>query len=358
MYESYVRLAEKMSEITPGGFPKKTMFSNSGAEAVENAVKIARAATGRKGIIVFENGFHGRTYLTMTMTSKVRPYKFGFGALAPEVYRMPFPYCYRCPAGETQGHCTLGCLEYFKTFFAAHADPAEIAAVVLEPVAGEGGFIPAPGAYLRELHALCSRHGILLVADEVQSGFGRTGRMFACEHSGVAPDLITSAKSMAAGLPLSAVTGRAEAMDAPMVGGLGGTYGGNPLSCAAALEVIEILQGEGLLERAAAQGEAVTKRLTEMQGRYPLIGDVRGLGPMAALELVKDRLKKTPAKEETAAIVKECHGRGLIILKAGVFDNVIRLLAPLVATDAELARGLEILEESFAAVTEKMREGV
>jgi 4-aminobutyrate aminotransferase/(S)-3-amino-2-methylpropionate transaminase len=353
MYESYVTLAQKLAEITPGEYPKKTMFSNSGAEAVENAVKIARAFTGKKGIVVFENAFHGRTYLAMTMTSKVRPYKFGFGALSHEVYRMPFPYCYRCPSGSRQESCSYGCIEYYKTFFASQADPGEIAAVVIEPVAGEGGFIPAPLEYMRQLRRICCDHGILLVADEVQTGFGRTGKFFACEHSGIAPDIITSAKSMAAGLPLSAVTGRAQVMDAPMVGGLGGTFGGNPLSCTAALEVIEIMRDKGFFERALACGKVMKSRLLAMQERFPLIGDVRALGPMAAIELVKDRASKTPAKEETAAAVRECHNRGLIILKAGVFDNVIRLLMPLVIKDDELERGLGILEESLSAIERK-----
>ncbi len=350
MYESYVNLAQKLMEITPGDFPKKSMFVNSGAEAVENAVKIARCATGKKGIIVFEAGFHGRTYLTMTMTSKVRPYKFGFGALAPEIYRIPFPYCYRCPAGKEQAGCSTECLEIFRKFFAAHAAPEEIAAIIIEPVAGEGGFIPAPPEYMRGLEKLCHEHSILLVADEVQTGFGRTGAFYASQHSGITPDLIISAKSLAAGLPLGAVTGRAELMDAPMVGGLGGTFGGNPLSCIAALKVIEIMQRKGFMKKAAEQGKIIMDRLLQMQEKYPVIGDVRGLGPMAAIELVKDKKKKSPATKETALIVKECHRRGLVILKAGIYDNVIRLLAPLVIDKDLLAKGLEILEESIAAV--------
>ncbi|MDQ7826725.1 MAG: 4-aminobutyrate--2-oxoglutarate transaminase [Candidatus Eremiobacteraeota bacterium] len=349
MYESYVRLAEKLAEIAPGEFHKKSMFVNSGAEAVENAVKVARSATGRKGIIVFEAGFHGRTYLTMTMTSKVRPYKFGFGALAPEVYRIPYPYCYRCPVGRERAGCSMECLEFFTKFFAAHADPKEIAAVIIEPVTGEGGFIPAPPEYMEGLQKICREHGILFVADEVQTGFGRTGAFFASEHSGISPDIIISAKSLAGGLPLGAVTGKAELMDAPMVGGLGGTFGGNPLSCAAALKVIEVMQRKGFMKKARDQGKLIRDRLVQMERKYPLIGDVRGMGPMMAIELVKDRKKKTPASTETASIVKECHQRGLVILKAGIYDNVIRILAPLVTEKDLLVKGLDILEESMAA---------
>jgi 4-aminobutyrate aminotransferase / (S)-3-amino-2-methylpropionate transaminase / 5-aminovalerate transaminase len=347
MYESYVALAKKLAEITPGDFPKKSMLVNSGAEAVENAVKIARCATKKKGIIVFEAGFHGRTYLTMTMTSKVKPYKFGFGALASEIYRISYPYCYRCPVGGVSSRCSIECLETIKHFFAAHADPEEIAAVVMEPVAGEGGFIPAPAAYLQGLQGICREHSILFVADEVQTGFGRTGSFYASEHSGITPDIIISAKSLSAGLPLGAVTGKTELMDAPVIGGLGGTFGGNPLSCAAALKVIEIMQEKGFMEKAAERGEIVRDRLLKMQQKYSLIGDVRGLGPMSAIELVKDREKKTPAKDETARIVKECHRRGLIILKAGIFDNVIRILAPLLIEKDLLLEGLNILEESI-----------
>lgn len=347
MYESYVELAKRLCEITPGDFPKKTMLSNSGAEAVENAVKIARAATGRKGIIVFEAGFHGRTYLTMTMTSKVRPYKFGFGALASEIHRIPYPYCYRCPSGRDPENCDIECLQFLKTFFAGYADPEEIAAVVIEPVLGEGGFIPAPAAYMQKLEMICREHGILLIADEVQTGFGRTGKLFASRHSEISPDLITMAKSMAAGLPLSAVTGKAELMDAPGVGGLGGTFGGNPLSCVAALAVIKVMEDPAFLPRAVKLGDHIHKRLGDMKGKYPLIGDVRGLGPMAALELVKDRRTKAPAKEETARIIKECYVRGLIILKAGIFDNVVRILMPLVIEEKQLNEGLDILEEAL-----------
>lgn len=350
MYEGYVTLAQAMARITPGNFPKKTMFANSGAEAVENAVKIARSATQKKGILVFENAFHGRTFLAMTMTSKVRPYKFGFGALAPEIYRVPYAYCYRCPYNCEYPSCDLKCARALAGFFITHADPDEIAALVVEPVQGEGGFIVPPPEFLPEVARICREKGIIFIADEVQSGFGRTGKMFACEHFDLKPDLLTSAKSLAAGLPLSAVTGRTELMDAPGVGGLGGTYGGNPLACAAAHQVIKILQEDGFLTQAAALGDKLMKRLRAIKKSCSLVGDARGLGPMVALELVKDRKSKAPAKEETARVLRQCLQEGLLLLKAGVYDNVIRILVPLVAEPAQIEAGLDILEGALRKV--------
>ncbi|MHB8987049.1 MAG: aspartate aminotransferase family protein, partial [Eubacteriales bacterium] len=275
MYEPYVRLAEKMAAITPGGFPKKTMFANSGAEAVENAVKIARKFTGRPGIIALECAFHGRTLMAMTLTSKARPYKYGFGPFAPEVYKVPSAYCYRCYFGLSYPDCAMQCLKNIERFFVSECPADRIAAVIAEPVQGEGGFIVPPPEYLPGLKEICERHGILLIVDEIQTGFGRTGKMFACEHPGLEPDLITTAKSLAAGLPLSAVTGRAEIMDSPAPGEIGGTYGGNPLACAAALKVIDIVQGEDLPARAAGIGAFLQQKLRELQEEYPVIGDVR-----------------------------------------------------------------------------------
>jgi 4-aminobutyrate aminotransferase / (S)-3-amino-2-methylpropionate transaminase / 5-aminovalerate transaminase len=349
MYEPYIDLAQRLTEITPGDFPKKALLVNSGAEAVENSVKIARYATGRPAVFSFDFGFHGRTALTMALTGKVRPYKYGFGPLASEVYHAPSPYCYRCPAGREASNCQMECLGMLKQAFNSRVAPDKVAAVIIEPVQGEGGFIVIPPDYMRALRELCSQHGILLIIDEVQSAFGRTGKMFATEHSGVEPDLLVLAKSLGAGVPLSAVVGRTEIMDAPHVGGLGGTYGGNPVGCVAALKVIEIMQRDNLPSQGAAIGELVYSRLKAMQERYPLIGDVRGLGAMVAMELVRDRKTKEPADMEATAVAQGAFKRGLVLLKAGMFDNVLRVLVPLVAEESQLQEGLDILEASIQA---------
>ena len=351
MYEPYVALAERLNEITPGDFPKKTMLVNSGAEAVENAVKIARAATGRKAVITFEHAFHGRTLLGLSLTSKVDPYKVAFGPFAPEVYRVPYPYPYRCPQKHS-GTCTAHVIATIEEAFRVQVDAGDVAAVIIEPVTGEGGFIVPPPDFLPALANLCRRHGILLIADEVQTGFGRTGRVFAVDHAGVEPDLLVAGKSLASGLPLASVTGRADLMEAPQVGGLGGTYGGNPLACVAALAVIDVLQSEGFLERAQALGANVLARFQTMQRRFPVIGEVRGLGAMVGMELVEDRESKTPARAATAQVLAACLERGLLILKSGVYDNVIRILVPLVISDEDLERGLNVLEEALAAVAD------
>jgi 4-aminobutyrate aminotransferase/(S)-3-amino-2-methylpropionate transaminase len=350
MYEPYVRLAEKLAEITPGNFPKKTVLVNSGAEAVENAIKVARHFTKRKAIITFEHAFHGRTLLGMTLTSKIRPYKFGFGPFAPEVYRMPYAYPYRSPFGPEYPNSAFACLEYFKNFFKTHVDPEEVAAVIVEPVTGEGGFIVPPPEFLPGIAKICKEHGIVFIVDEVQTGFGRTGEMFAVNHYGLEPDIIVMGKSIAAGLPLGAVTGRAEILDSSDVGSLGGTFGGNPLSCIAALQVIEIIQKKGFMEHARKVGSIINERLKNMHEKYSIVGDARGLGAMAAIELVKDRKTKEPAREETAEVIKECYRNGLVILKAGAYDNVIRLLVPLIITEDLLHRGLDILENAVKTV--------
>src|SRR5215472_8826043 len=292
MYEPYIALAERLVKLTPGEFPKKTLFFNSGAEAVENAVKIARWATGRPAIIVFDNAFHGRTLMTMTMTSKVKPYKYGFGPYAPEVYRAPFPYPYRMDmtAQESIDYC----MQELERMFVGEVAPDRVAAIIVEPVQGEGGFMVSPPGFLRALKELCEKHNILFVADEIQSGFCRTGRMFAVEHDGVEPDLVIIAKSMGAGMPISGVVGRAEIMDAPSPGTLGGTYSGNPVACAAANAVLDLYEREDMAARSREIGLVVTKRFLSLQERYPFIGDVRGLGGMAAVELVKDRTTKEP----------------------------------------------------------------
>ncbi|HEY2798143.1 MAG TPA: 4-aminobutyrate--2-oxoglutarate transaminase [Thermoanaerobaculia bacterium] len=341
-YESYVALAETLNRLTPGDFAKKTMLANSGAEALENAVKIARHATGREAVVVFEHAFHGRTLMTLSMTSKVRPYKFGFGPFAPEVYRLPFPYEYR---GHYDGRAEAAAAldEFFRTQVAAE----KVACVVLELVLGEGGFVVAPQDYVDTLARVCREHGILLVIDEVQTGFGRTGRLFACEHYGLAPDLIAMAKSLGGGLPISAVTGRAEIMDSSQVGGLGGTYVGNPVSCAAALAAVDYIERNRLWERAEAIGRVVEQRFQCFLERFPFVGDARGLGAMRALELVRDKKSKEPDKERTDRVLRGACERGLLLVTAGTYGNVIRTLMPLVITDGELTEGLDVLEKAL-----------
>jgi len=347
IYEPYLRVAERLNALAPGDFPKKTVLVTTGAEAVENAVKIARAYTGRRAVIAFTGAFHGRTLLGMSLTGKAVPYRAGFGPMAPEIYRAPYPYEYRGWTAER----ALAALE---EVLQAQVPPHEVAAVIIEPVLGEGGFVPAPPAFLQGVRELTRRHGIVFIADEIQTGFGRTGRWFAVEHSGVVPDLITVAKSLAGGLPLAGVVGRADIMDAVPPGGLGGTYGGNPLACAAALAVLKVFEEERLLERAERLGAELGAALRRMADRYPCIGDVRGLGPMLAMELVRDRERQTPWPELVDRTLKEAETRGLIILKAGLYGNVIRLLPPLTLSDDELRRGLEILETSLARAWEAL----
>lgn len=350
MYEPYLRLAEKLCAIAPGHAPKMAMFANSGAEAVENAVKIARHHTKRQAVIAVENGFHGRTYMAMSLTSKVKPYKLGFGPFMPEVYRIPFAYCYRCPFGLEYPKCGTACADYLKDFFVDHVAAEATAAVIMEPVAGEGGFITPPPEYFPKIARICKDNGIVFICDEVQSGMGRTGTYLAIEHWGVAPDLIIMAKSLAAGMPLSAVVGDREMMNAPQVGGLGGTYGGNPVCCRAALAVFEAFEEENLLEKSKALGEKLRSRFEAWLEKYEIIGEVRGLGPMLALELVKDRHTKTPAADEAKALVKYCHEKGLVLLSCGNFGNVIRTLMPLVITNDQLEKGLAIMEEGIAGL--------
>ncbi|MBT4641891.1 MAG: 4-aminobutyrate--2-oxoglutarate transaminase [Deltaproteobacteria bacterium] len=347
MYDSYVELAKQLNEMAPGDFPKMTMFANSGAEAVENAVKIARYATGREAIICFENGFHGRTLLGMSLTSKVKPYKFNFGPFAPEIYRVPYAYCYRCSFGLKYPDCQTKCADYLEDYFIGNVAPESTAAIIAEPIQGEGGFITPPPEYFPKLKKICDKYGILLIVDEIQTGAGRTGKYLAIEHWGVEPDIITMAKSFAGGMPLSAITGRSELMNKPHVGGLGGTYGGNPVACKAALAVLEILTKEGLIQKAESLGGTIASRFKELQEKHELIGEVRGLGPMLALELVKDRQSKEPAAEETKKLVQLCFEKGLIVLSCGNYGNVIRTLMPLVITDEQLDKGISILDESL-----------
>ncbi len=347
--EPYLQLAKRLAEIAPGRREMKTLLVNSGAEAVENAVKIARAATGRRAIISFENSFHGRTNLALALTGKLHPYRQNFGPVAGDIHITPYPYCYR-QGHSPDGTCTCGWEESLSRLFLSRVAPEEVAAVIVEPVQGEGGFVVPPPTFLPRLHDICRKNGILLIADEIQTGFGRTGRMFACEHTGVEPDLILMAKSLAGGLPLAAVVGRSEIMDAPLPGGLGGTYGGNPVACAAALAVLDVYAQEGLLDNAERLGALARTRMLQWQDSFPLVGDVRGLGAMMAVELVRDRAGRTPAISETAAVLTGARERGLLLIKAGLFDNVIRLLMPLVTTMEQMERGLDILEATLASV--------
>lgn len=344
MYEPYIKLAEKLNEITPGTHKKKTFFLSSGAEAVENAIKIARKYTGRKGIISFERGFHGRTYMAMSLTSKVKPYKYGFGPFAPDTYKMPYPYYYRTPDGMTCEEVDEQIIKEFQTFFLSEVPAEEVAAVIMEPVQGEGGFVIPSKTFVQKVKRICEENGILFIADEVQTGFGRTGKMFAMEHFDVVPDLMTMSKSIAAGLPISAVTGRAEIMDAPNVGEIGGTYGGSPLGCVAALEVIKIMEEQKLPERANHIGETVVNFFKDFQEKVPFIGEVRTLGAMTSIEIVKTKSGKEPDKELTGKILSECHKRGLVLMSAGLYGNIIRILSPLVITDEQLHEGLSVLK--------------
>jgi len=343
MYESYLRLAERICALAPGEGPKKAIFFSTGAEAVENAVKIARAHTGRPAVISFHGGFHGRTLLALSLTGSVVPYKQNFGPYATEVYQVPFPYEYR-------GWSTEKALASLEELFESSVAPSRVAAIIIEPVLGEGGFVPAPAAFLQKLRALTEKYGILLIVDEIQTGFGRTGKFFAIEHSGVAPDLVTIAKSLAAGFPLSGVVGRAEVMDAPGPGGLGGTYGGNPVACAAGLAVLDVMRDEKLPERAARIGSIVEERMRTWASEHNLVGDVRVMGAMAGMELVRDRKTKTPADTETAQMLGLARERGLILLRAGIHHNVIRTLMPLTIPDDQLDEGLDIIGSALAAV--------
>jgi 4-aminobutyrate aminotransferase / (S)-3-amino-2-methylpropionate transaminase / 5-aminovalerate transaminase len=355
-YENYIALAEKMNAITPGKFPKKTMFVNSGAEAIENAVKIARCYTRRPAVIAFEDAFHGRTMLTMSLTSKTHPYKAGFEPFAADIYRIPYAYCYRCSYSLEYPSCQLFCAHHLEDTFKRVVAAETVAAVLVEPILGEGGFVAPPPEFLRILQDICRKHAILFIADEVQTGFGRSGGMFACERYGIDPDILVSAKSIGGGLPLAAVTGRAEIMDAPGVGGLGGTFGGNPLSCAAALAAIETIERENLSGRAESLGQKFDSRAREWRHRFPLVGESRGIGAMRAMELVRSPETREPAKEESEEITRYCYQHGLIVLSAGTYGNVIRLLAPLVITDTQFDEGLDVLEAALASVAESRLE--
>ena len=348
-YEPMVDLAEALNELTPGDFAKKTMLMNSGAEAVESAVKLARVSTGRAGILVFEGGYHGRTNMTMSMTSKYGLFKKGFGPFAPEVYRIPFPNLLRRPPGLDAERYVGWMIDRLEDALVAQVDPSALAAIVIEPVQGEGGFLPAPKPYLQAIRRLCDEHGIVMIADEVQSGMGRTGRMFAVEHSDVVPDLVVMAKSLGSGLPIGAVTGRADILDAPHPGGMGGTYSGNPLACVSALATIAAMRAPGFLERATEMGERLRAGLSELAGRHDAIAEVRGLGPMLAIELVKDT-DLTPDPDLTLEVTKAALGRGLIVIRAGLYSNCVRFLPPLTTADDQIDEALVVLGQAFDEV--------
>jgi 4-aminobutyrate aminotransferase/(S)-3-amino-2-methylpropionate transaminase len=341
-YEVYVTLAERLTKLAPIGGETRAAFFNAGTEAIENAVKFARAYTKRPAVIAFEGGFHGRTLLAMSLTSKTHPYKAGLGPFSPEVYRVPFAQDYRGPTAAE----ALGDLE---RALVTQVAAEQVAALVIEPVQGEGGFVVAPREFLRGVRRICDENGIVLVVDEVQTGYGRTGRMWATEHYGVEPDLMVVAKSIAAGLPLSGVIGRAEIMDAPGDSAIGGTYVGNPVAQAAALAVLDVIEEEGLVERASAIGETMRERMVRWQDRFPAIGDVRGLGAMLAIELVEDRETKRPAPDLASAVTKAAAERGLLLLKSGIYSNCIRVLCPLVVTDSELDEALDVWEQALEA---------
>ena len=357
-YEKYIAVAEKLNAITPGTFAKKTILVNSGAEAIENAIKIARFYTRRPAIVCFEDAFHGRTMLTMSLTSKTHPYKAGFEPFAADVYRIPYAYCYRCSYSLKYPSCDVFCARHLEDAFKRVVAAETVAAVIAEPVLGEGGFVAPPPEFFGVVQDICRKHEILFIADEIQTGFGRTGAMFASERYGIIPDILVSAKSIAGGLPLAAVTGRAEIMDAPGTGGLGGTFGGNPVACAAGLAAIETIERENLSARATRLGEKFEARARDWKARFPLVGDARGLGAMRAIELVRSRETREPAKRETEQIIRHCYQHGLIVLSAGTYGNVVRLLVPLVVTDEQFDEGLDILESAIATVAESSVEAV
>ena len=335
-YDPAIRLAEKLCQVTPGDFPKKVVMLNSGAEAVENAVKIARYSTKRPAIVVFENANHGRTRLTMAMTSKVKPYKYGFGPFVSEIYRIPF--------GDVLG------AEKLKDFFIKYVDPETVAAVVAEPIQGEGGFIAPPSSYFQELIEICHDNGIVFIADEIQSGMGRTGKMFAIEHWNIEPDVLVVGKSLAAGMPLAAVVGKAEIMDAIHPWGLGGTYGGNPIACAASLAVFDAFESEALLDKSISLGQKLKSQFGKWQEAFDLVGDIRGLGAMLGFELVKGA-NREPAPDEAAKMVSYCHQNGLVLLSCGTYGNIIRTLMPFVITDEQLKKGLAIMEKGLSEIS-------
>jgi 4-aminobutyrate aminotransferase/(S)-3-amino-2-methylpropionate transaminase len=347
-FEPMVELCELLNKHTPGSFPKKTLLANSGSEAVENAVNISRYYTKRKGVICFEGGYHGRTSLTLSLTSKHGLFKKGFGPFAGDIYRLPAPNVYRRPDQMTEDEYIDFMIKNLRTALISQCDPSDLAAILIEPVQGEGGFIPMPQRFLQEIRNICNETGAVMICDEIQSGFGRTGKLFACEHYGIAPDIITTAKSLGAGLPISATVGKAEIMDAVHLGGVGGTYGGSPVTCVAAIEVIKTMTSPEFLAQAEKVGIIMESRLAQWKEKYSIVGDVRGLGAMRLVEFVKDRKSKAPDMDLTLRIVKDAVANGLVLIRAGLFSNCIRLLPPLVITEEQLLEGLDVLEAAIA----------
>jgi 4-aminobutyrate aminotransferase/(S)-3-amino-2-methylpropionate transaminase len=354
-YEPYVAVCEQLNAITPGDFPKKTLLANGGAEAVENAVKLSRAYTKRAAIIAFEGAYHGRTNLTMALTSKYSLFKKGFGPFAPEIYRLPLPNLYRTPPQMSQENYLAWSGWNLENALIAHVDPSAIAAILIEPILGEGGFIPVPTPFLQKIREICDRHGIVMIADEIQCGFGRSGKLFAIEHSNIVPDLIITAKSLAAGTPLSAVTGRAEILDAPHLGGVGSTYGGNPLACVAALEAIKLINRPETLANATQIERIVRGTFEPLQAEIPVLGDVRGRGAMMALEFVKDPVSKEPWPDFVLNVIQKCTAKGVLLLRAGLYSNCIRLLPQLDIPEAQLREGLELMAASIVETYGEMR---
>jgi 4-aminobutyrate aminotransferase/(S)-3-amino-2-methylpropionate transaminase len=355
-YEPYVRLAELLNEITPGSFRKKTILANSGAEAVENSVLLSRKYTGRPTIICFEGGYHGRTLLTLSLTSKYGLFKSGFGPFAPEIVRLPIPHVYRTPQGMSEDEYVVFGIRQLENALISQVEPSAVAAIVIEPVQGEAGFIPVPQRFLRRIRELCDQHGILMIADEVQCGFGRTGRLFAVEHYGIAPDLIVTAKSLGGGMPIAGVTGRAEIMDSAHLGGVGGTYSGSPVACAAAIEAVKMIRRPEFLQHARHLGDVMQRTLTGWKDRWPFVGDVRGLGPMMVIEFVRDRATKEPTPpQEVLQIVRGAAANGVIVIRAGLYSNCVRLLPPLVIPDDMLIEGLNALGRSIQSVAERQQ---
>jgi 4-aminobutyrate aminotransferase/(S)-3-amino-2-methylpropionate transaminase len=351
--EPTVELCELLNRLTPGDFPKKTLLANSGAESVENAVNIAKYYTKRPAIIVFEGAYHGRTHLTLSMTSKYGLFKKGFGAFTPDIYRLPTPNLTRPYPGMSKEEFLQHCIRQIDHAFIAQVDPSAVAAIVIEPVQGEGGFVPMPKPFLEKIRAVCDQHGILMVADEIQSGMGRTGKLYAIEHSGVVPDMVVTAKSLGAGLPIGALTARAEIMDALHLGAVGSTYGGNPVACAAAVETLKIISDPAFLKRAEQVGEQMRRTMEAWKKKYPLIGDVRGLGGMRLVEFVKDKKTMEPDPDLTLEILKDAVQQGIVLIRAGLYSNCIRLLPPFVITNGQLKEGLEVLEGAIARAHNK-----
>jgi 4-aminobutyrate aminotransferase / (S)-3-amino-2-methylpropionate transaminase / 5-aminovalerate transaminase len=349
-FEPYLELAELLNSLTPGDFAKKTLLSCSGSEAVENAISVAKYYTKRPAVICFEGAYHGRTALTLSLTSKYGLFKKGFGTFAPDIYRFHSPNVYRTPKGMTEEEYIDFCIERFDQNLISHVDPSAVAAIIIEPVQGEGGFIPVPKRFLEKIRKVCDDHGIVFIADEVQAGAGRTGKFLAIEHSGVVPDIVTMAKSIGSGMPISATTGKAEIMDAPHLGGVGGTYSGSPLAVAAALATVKEIKTPAFLAKATHVGNIITSRLNAMKEKFSIIGDVRGLGAMLVVEFVKDRNTKEPDMDFAMAVIKKSVANGLILIRAGLYTNCIRFLPPIVITDEQLHEGMDVIENAIQDV--------